>query len=301
CDDALIDRKRISGKIEDYTFSTSGYHITKKSWMEFYPVRTNEREIPDAEGKKTIKESRTEEKETKPPKRFSQASIISELEKRNLGTKATRAAILETLYNRGYIREKSIEATPVGISLIETLEKYSPIIIDEKLTKVLQDEMDEIVESSKPVPELKKEGEKILEQAKENIVEVLKEFQEKESLIGKDLMNAQESQIKIERKENALNMCPKCKKNNLRITYSPKNRKFFIACSGYPACKNTYSLPPYGTIKQTGKECEKCGFPLLMAIQKGKKPWIFCFNSECPTNKERIKEYKKKLEEKNEK
>ena len=301
CDDALIDRKRISGKIEDYTFSTSGYHITKKSWMEFYPVRTNEREIPDAEGKKTIKESRTEEKETKPPKRFSQASIISELEKRNLGTKATRAAILETLYNRGYIREKSIEATPVGISLIETLEKYSPIIIDEKLTKVLQDEMDEIVESSKPVPELKKEGEKILEQAKENIVEVLKEFQEKESLIGKDLMNAQESQIKIERKENTLNMCPKCKKNNLRITYSPKNRKFFIACSGYPACKNTYSLPPYGTIKQTGKECEKCGFPLLMAIQKGKKPWIFCFNSECQTNKERIKEYKKKLEEKNEK
>ena len=67
--------------------------------------------------------AKIEEKETQPPKRYSPASIISELEKRNLGTKATRSSILETLYDRGYVKEKSIEATPLGISLIETLEK----------------------------------------------------------------------------------------------------------------------------------------------------------------------------------
>ncbi len=299
CDDAVIDRKRISGKIKDYTFSTSGYHIRKKSWMEFYPVKTSESEIPDADGEKIIKDTRVDEKVTQPPRRYSPASIISELEKRNLGTKATRAAIIETLYDRGYIREKSIEATPIGMSLIKTLENYSPIIIDEKLTGKLQNEMDEIVEHDYvEIADLKEKEKKILDEAKEQIVEIAKEFEEKGKFIGNDLVHAQESLRKIEREENKLNLCPKCKKNHLRITYSPKNRKFFISCSGYPECKNTYSLPPYGTIKQVGKNCEKCGFPLLMALQKGKKPWIFCFNTECETNKKRVEEYRKKLEEK---
>lgn len=300
CDDAIIDRKRIFGKIGEYTFSTSGYQIRKKSWMEFYPVKINEKELPDVEGKKKIKEVKIEEKETQPPRRYSPASIISELEKRNLGTKATRAAIIETLYDRGYIKEKSIEATPIGMSLIKTLEKYSPIIIDEELTRKLQDEMDEIVEHpGKNLNILKEKGDHIIDEAKEQIVEISKEFSKKEKLIGKELVSAQEDQRQIEREENTLNLCPKCKKNNLRVTYSPKNRKFFIACSGYPECKNTYSLPPYGTIKQTGKNCEKCNFPLLMALQKGKKPWIFCFNTECPTNRERVEEYRRKMEEKN--
>ncbi|HIH52307.1 DNA topoisomerase I [Candidatus Pacearchaeota archaeon CG09_land_8_20_14_0_10_30_9] len=300
CDDAIIDRKRISTKINNLTFSTSGAHIRKKSWMEFYPVKSTEKEIPDVEGERTIIKKKIEEKETQPPKRYSPASILSELEKRNLGTKATRAAILETLYDRGYIKGKSIEATPLGISLIETLGKYSPIIIDEKLTKELQDEMDEIVETSeKTTPELLEKENKILEKAKGLIINIAKEFEKKEKLIGNELIRARTEQIELEREENTLNPCPVCKKDKLKITYSPKNRKFFIACSGYPNCKNTYSLPPYGKINQVGKDCEKCGFPLLMALQKGKKPWIFCFNTQCETNKERVDAYKKKLEEKN--
>lgn len=298
CDDAIIDRKRISTKFENLTFSTSGYHIRKKSWMEFYPVKSNEKEIPDVKGEKTVAKKRIEEKVTLPPKRFSPASILSELEKRNLGTKATRASILETLFDRGYVKGKSIEATPLGMSLIETLEKYSPIIIDENLTRELQDEMDEIVETSeKTTPELLEKEDKILDKAKGAIVEIAKEFEKKENLIGRELVSARAEQIEKEREENTLNLCPVCKKNKLRITYSPKNRKFFIACSGYPKCKNTYSLPPYGKITQPGKNCEKCGFPLLMTLQKGKRPWIFCFNTDCETNKKRIEEYKKKLEE----
>ena len=75
--------------------------------------------------------------------------FVSELEKRNLGTKATRSSILETLYDRNYIKEKSIEATPLGMSLISTLEKHSPIIIDEKLTRSFEDQMQSITESKK--------------------------------------------------------------------------------------------------------------------------------------------------------
>jgi len=296
CEDAIINKKRIKVMIEKLDFTTNGAEIEKKSWLEIYPQKIKEQTLPDVNGEVEVKNSRIEEKETQPPKRYSQASIISELEKRDLGTKATRASILETLYDRGYIREKSIEATTLGISLIETLEKHSPIIIDEELTKTLQDEMDEIVESKEK--DLKKKEEKILEKAKEIIIRITNEMKQHEPEIGKELMNAQDEQREIEKKINSLIQCPKCKKGNLAITYSRKTKKFFIACNAYPECKNTYSLPPYGTMKKTEKNCEECGYPLLMALQKGKKPWIFCFNPECPTNKKRIEEYRKKQEEK---
>ncbi len=297
CEDAILDRKRVLVEVDKIPFSANGQQIRKKAWMEFYPTKTKEVDLPDAEGEVTVKDQRTEEKETQPPKRFSQASILSELEKRNLGTKATRSAILDTLYNRGYIREKSIEAMPLGISLIDTLEKHSAISIDEKLTKKLQDEMDEIVESKEK--NLRQKEEKILEKAKDSISNIAKDFEKNEREIGKDLTEAQDRQRKIEREENTLNICPKCLKDKLRITYSPKNKKFFISCTSYPNCTNTYSLPPYGLIKKVGKNCEKCKFPLLMTLQKGKKPWIFCFNYSCESNRERVEAYQKKLAEKN--
>jgi DNA topoisomerase I len=298
CDPAIVDKKKVTVNVNEILFTVNGSQTRVKSWLEFYPTKAKEIEIPDVEGIVKVKKSWNEEKETQPPKRYSQASILSELEKRNLGTKATRAAILETLYERGYVKEKSIEATELGISLINTLEKYSPIIIDEKLTKELQDKIDEMIETKNPRREdLQEKENKILEKAKETITQIAKEFEGKEIMIGKELMGAEEMQREIQRKENTLNPCPVCKKNNLRMTYSPKNRKFFISCSGYPNCKNTYSLPPYGTIKQVGKDCEKCGFPLLMSLQKNKKPWIFCFNTECPTNKERVDAYRKRVAE----
>lgn len=296
CEDAEIEKKKITLTVNELKFTKTGQEITKKSWLEFYPGKTKEEKIPTINGEMKIIDKKIEEKQTQPPKRYSQASILSELEKRNLGTKATRAAILETLYDRGYIKEKAIEATPLGISLINTLEKYSPIIIDEDLTKTLQDEMDSMAESTKKPT---KESQHVIDKAKETIIKISKDFEKYENKIGSELMNAQDKQREIEKEENKLIKCPKCNSGNLAITYSPKNKRFFIACNAYPKCKNTYSLPPYGTIKRVGKDCEHCGFPLLMALSKGKKPWIFCFNTECKTNKERVEEYQKKLKEQN--
>jgi len=98
------------------------------------------------------------------------------------------------------------------------------------------------------------------------------------------------------REENTLNICPVCKKGSLAITYSKKTKRHFIACNAYPDCKTTYSLPPGGMIKKTGKNCESCGFPMLIRISRGKRPWVFCFNTECEKNKKRIEEYQKKKE-----
>ncbi|MEK6913644.1 MAG: DNA topoisomerase I [Nanoarchaeota archaeon] len=295
CDNAIIDNKTITAKLDNLIFNAKGAEVKKKAWLEIYPYKIKEVELPDMNGEVKIIDSRTEEKETQPPKRYSPASIVSELEKRNLGTKATRASIVETLYDRGYVKEKSIEATPLGISLIETLEKYSPIIIDEELTRNFEKEVEDIVESTKDFENKEK---KVVEEAKEAIIKISKDFEKNKKQIGEELIIAEGESWKREKEENKLNLCPVCKKGNLAITYSRKTRRSFIACNAYPDCKKTYSLPPNGLIKKTDKICEFCGFPMLISLRKGKKPWIFCFNSECESNKKRLEEYRaKKAEE----
>jgi len=294
CEDAIIDKKKVSATVDNLLFSTLGSEIRKKAWMEIYPSKLKEKEIPDIEGEVKIIDSKIEEKQTQPPKRYSPASIISELEKKNLGTKATRSSILETLYDRGYVKDTSIQATPLGISLIEALEKYSPVIIDEKLTRSFEDSMLSITKASK---DFEKNEEKIIEKAKKTITEISKDFEKNEKKIGKELIQAQDKLREQQKQENKLCPCPVCKKGDLAITYSRKTRRQFVACDAYPNCKTTFSLPPNSLIKKTDKTCEKCGFPILMSIKKGKKPWFFCFNSSCETNKERLEAYKKKKAE----
>ena len=296
CDDAIIDNKKISATVDDLIFNARGTEIRKKAWMEIYPVKLKENEIPDFNGKAKILNVKIDEKETQPPRRYSPASIVAELEKRNLGTKATRANILETLYDRNYIKEKSIEATPLGISLIETFEKFSPIIIDEELTKNFENEMEKIQKSKKDFEEMEL---KVLEKAKKTIKKIAEQFKKNENEIGKELLDANIKLQEKQKEENKLNLCPVCKKGNLAVTYSRKTKRHFIACNAYPDCKTTYSLPPNGVIKKTDKVCESCGFPTLMLLKRGRKPWFFCFNTECEKNKERLEKYRKKKEEEN--
>ncbi|GAH68292.1 unnamed protein product, partial [marine sediment metagenome] len=268
--------------LDNLYFITKGSEIKKKAWMDIYPFRLKEKEVPDLEGDVKIIDLKTEEKETQPPKRYTPASMVAALEKKNLGTKATRASIIETLYKRGYIKGKSIEATSVGMSLITTLEKYSPIIIDEKLTKEFEEEMNHIQKSKKDLDTKEK---KVIEEAKDTITKIAKQFEKNDKKIGRDLLVANMQLLAEQKKENLLNICPVCKKGNLGITYSKKTRRYFVACDAYPKCKTTFSLPPNGSIKKTGRVCEKCGFPKLMLLKSRRKPWEFCFNPGCETNK----------------
>ena len=294
CEDAVVDNKKITAIVDGLAFSIKGLAVRKRAWMEIYPVRLQEKEIPDLDGEVSIISQRTEEKETQPPKRFTPASIISELEKRNLGTKSTRASILETLYDRGYVKDKSITATPIGMSLISTLEKYSPIIIDDKLTRNFEKEM-EFIQNSKKGFEKKEEA--VIEKAKKIIIDISGDFEKHKSKIGNELVSAQDELREQEKIENTIMQCPKCGAGNLRIMYSRKTRRYFVACDKYPECTTTFSLPPNGLIKKAGKICGECGFPKLIRLTKGRRPWEFCFNRECSTNSEWIEKAKKKREE----
>ena len=297
CDDALVANKLIKTEVDDLKFMARGLEIKKEGWMRVYPARLQEKELKDVNGEFPIEEVEIEEKETQPPHRYTPASLVAELSKRNLGTKATRAAIVETLYEREYIKDQSIIATPLGIRIIETLKKYSPIIVDEKLTRNFEKEMDSIITAKK---DLDKKEEKIIDEAKKSITKIITDFKKSEAKVGEQLIDVIKEQREQTYKENIIRKCPKCNKGDLRILFNRMWRRSFVACSGYPECKTTYSLPPNGLIKKTDKVCEKCGWPMLIRLSKGKRPWIFCFNPECETRKQQLEAKKKENEEKSE-
>lgn len=302
CNPAIIETKKIIVDINGLKFNVSGNIIKEKNWINVYPSSIKEEKIPTIDGDVDLLEVRSEEKMTKPPKRYTQASLIKELEKRNLGTKATRASIIETLFNRGYVTGKSIEVTDLGMQLHETLSKISPLILDEKMTSDMESEMESIELSNK---NFQGQEEKMLEDAKKNVIIIANKITNNLKDIGETLADANQKVWDQENELNTMSECPVCKKGELAVKYGKKFSRYFVACNNYPECKTTFSLPPNGLMKPARDKdgnlefCEECKFPLIISFRKGKSPWRFCFNPKCPSNKElqeKKEEFKKKIE-----
>ena len=273
---AVRESMTIAISVENEIFVAKGARTVEKNWFELYApyVKLDEVTLPDLkEGDNIdIRKINLLEKETKPPNRYNQASIIRALEKRGLGTKATRAEIVGNLYKRGYLVEDRIEVTSLGLKVIETLEKYCPEIISEELTRRFENEMVEIEKG-------KTKGGAVLKGAEKELTSILEKFKKNEKEIGTSLLD---SAMKAQQEENFLGKCPKCEKGNLRMIKTRMGSRF-AGCSSYPECKNTYSLPKVGLIKKTDKVCEVCKTPIITVINKGIKPWSSCIDLTCPT------------------
>ena len=303
--DAVVETTRVkivAKNNPEIDFRATGTKIIEKGWTNVYPSSIEDKSVPRLSGDVKIDEIKIVEKITQPPKRYTPASLITILEKKNLGTKSTRSSIIDTLFNRGYLDGRSIKATPLGMRLIDSLEKYSSIIIDENLTRQLEEEMESMQESNQSQSvialkyDLKKKEDDVIGKAQKIITDISKEFKTKENEIGKEILKGVEGLREQQNLDNTLNQCTSCKQGNLRIMYSPKTRRSFIGCSNYPNCKQIYSLPP-NMIKRSGKDCMGCHFPKLLSIKRGARPWEFCFNPSCPTNIKRREEWERKKAE----
>lgn len=255
-------------------FTANGLTILDKGWTQVYPTNFEEKNIPTINGKVKVDKINFVEKETQPPKRYTPASLITILEKKNLGTKATRSAIVDTLFDRGYLDGKSIQATSLGVKLIEALEKYSPIIIDENLTRDVEEKMEGILDSKSGWD---KKEEEIVAQVKRLITDISKEFKVHEKSIGNQILAGIQDGRELQKEQNTLMPCSKCNVGSLQIRFSKKSRRSFVGCTNYPACTAVYSLPPNAMIKKTEKKSER-NLPILMALRKGKRPWEFEFD-----------------------
>ena len=275
-------------------FIAKGTTTLKKGWHEFYGKYADfkEEELPNVKQGQDVdvKSIKLHSKETQPPNRYTEASIIKELERKNLGTKSTRASVIDTLFQRGYIKGKPIEATELGTKTIETLEKYSPRIIDEELTRHFEDEMEQI-------RELKIKKEPVLEEAKQALIKIMEDFKKHDKEIGKELS---EAHFETKKAEAYIGPCPVCGEGELRLIFSKKTKKRFIACDKYPECETTFPIPQSGFIKPSKEVCKECSYPMIASIRKGRQPQYVCINPKCPSkkiSKEMTKEIQKLNEE----
>ncbi len=269
-------------------YRASGESTSFKGWIDIYKYFTpKDNPLPDFAVGEQIFPEKIDMKSLKtlPPKRFSKASLISLLESKDLGTKATRAEIIDTLFRRDYIKGSSIEVTEFGLSIYNALSKYCPDILDEEMTKKLESDMEKIQKGQEKKSVVIGEG-------KEIITKLIGEFRGKEAQIGDELLKG------LKESENSSLIGP-CKVDggNLILRRS-KMGKNFIGCSNYPKCTNTYSVPQNAKIVATGKMCELCHTPKIKVFRKGKRPFEMDLDPNCESKKDWAKPGEQKPEAK---
>ncbi|MCK5409518.1 MAG: DNA topoisomerase I, partial [Candidatus Heimdallarchaeota archaeon] len=288
---ALISNKKIEITVNDHKFEVRGSKIIEEGWIKYYKpyFYMNESSIPDIELKSQVNFSFIESKEdfSSPPRRFNETTLLNQMEQEKIGTKATRAGIIETLFDRGYVEGSEINPTPLGIAVVDVLTSHYPVLIKSDMTRELETTMEEVQEKQSNIDE-------ILISIKRDLRDSLKIFHENETDIGISLY---QNLLNIEKKDPVLiGKCLECKIGDLRIIKSKKSGKRFIACSSYfdkaINCTVTFPLPNYGTIKPTDKKCPFDGLPMV-EWRTGRNKRVMCVSMECPS-KANIKGEKKK-------
>ena len=273
---AMRESLSVNIDVNKEIFKASGIRTITPGWMDYYGkyAKFKDEMLPDLEeGEKLVVVSIDMlEKETQPPSRFNQASLIKLLEKENLGTKATRAAIIQTLYDRKYIFDKKIQVTALGLSVIKALETHVPRIVSIELTREFDEKMEKIQEG-------KATREEVIEKAKKYLKELLEEFKEQEAEIGKELVSGL---VTAQEQSSILGECPKCG-GTLKKFFNRATRKQFVGCSSYPKCTNSYPLPSMAYIEPMGKVCEECHTPIIKVIRRARRPWTMCLDPTCKT------------------
>lgn len=255
-------------------FVSRGQIILYFGWKEIYPYsKVSEVILPKLEVDDVVNIEKLEltEKETQPPGRYSQGSLIKLMEEKNLGTKSTRPAIIQKLYSRNYISgNKSIEPSKVAFAVVDSLEKHCDIVTKPEMTSDLEKEMDEIAAG-------KKEQVGVVTNSGTQLRKVMDILVKNKNDVGSDIRNALRFSL-------VFGKCEKCGKGNL-VGRKGKSGKRFVGCSSYPECNNSFPLPQKGTITPTEEKCVECGAPIIK-VRNGRMSYKMCLTMTCVTKKD---------------
>ena len=255
-------------------FVARGYKIIFLGWRKYYPyIRVTESSLPQMTVGDMAEVSKVdmERLETKPPQRYTQGTLLQEMEKLNLGTKSTRHEIIQKLYDRKYAIGNDLVPTESGNAVVEALEKHAKIVTESKMTAHLEIDMDDIANGKSTMQET-------LEESQDMLSDVLDVMEKHRQQIGDDIRKALAEQ-------NNLGICPSCG-GDLRIIRTRKGTEF-IGCSNYPQCDRTYRKPTGALVQPTDQKCEACQQPMIKVIRKGNPLRIICIDPDCETNKGR--------------
>ncbi len=265
---ALINQVSLSIKAGAYLFTASGSTVKFPGFMALYmsvdeeiasQSEQSKPKLPELSQGTFLKLNQLEPRQhfTMPPPRFSEASLVKELEENGIGRPSTYASILSTIRGKGYVDlvKGYFRPNELGFIVNDLLVQNFPEIFDVEFTAKMEENLD------------------LVESEKINLLEVLTRFYRP---FKKDLDSASDGMLSVKGVGMPTDLnCPECSKP-LRIKVGKNGH--FLACSGYPECtySRDYTRDEKGRIQPvehpeeevTDKQCEKCGMP--MVVKRGR-------------------------------
>lgn len=251
--------KAVSVSIKNgrYLLRATGSKLLFDGFLKVYAVSKNKEEdklIPELKVGEEL-EAKALDKEqnfTQPPQRFTEASLVKELEDKDIGRPSTYAPIVATLSDRNYItREKKyLVPTELGFIVTEMMTDYFKEIVDVDFTANMEEKLDDIEVKGVPWKSIIEDYNKILEEELEKAENEIHKIDKEPELTG--------------------DICEKCGRPMAR-----KHGRFgdFIACTGYPECKNTKAI-----VEKTGVKCPSCGGDIVVKRSKKGRVFYGCSN-----------------------
>ena len=270
---ATIQKTEVVLDINGEPFDASGDVLVEAGFRSIYPFGLKKDEQLPALAAGDVVDVTTldfEKRQTEPPARYSQSRLIQEMEKRGLGTKSTRASIIDRLYAVKYLKNNPVEPSQLGMAIVDALDTYAPHITTPDMTSELEQDMTKVAEGQTSEDQVVFHSRALLAGMLDDLIE------HKEDL-GEAIADAVTADAKV-------GTCPKCGKD-LVVKSSAKNRSSFIGCQGWPDCDVTYPVPT-GRIEATMEVCPECGAPKVKVHPFRSKAYDICVNPQCPTNVE---------------
>lgn len=259
---ALYDTVSIDIAAGDYGFKASGYTVQFDGFTVLYPIDDDEKSsIPKHATEGDIlkyKDLKGNQHFTVPPSRYTEASLIKALEENGIGRPSTYAPIITTIVSRNYVERdgKSLKPTSLGTIIVDLIRQHFSTISDVAFTAKMEKDLDKVG------------------QGKNDWIDMISKFYNQ---FMKSLEKAQQTQgsekVQVPEEETDI-ICEKCGRHMVI-----KNGRFgkFLACPGYPECKNTKKI-----VTETPGECPLCGSKILLKKSKTGKVYYGCeHNPSC--------------------
>lgn len=272
---AIFDATRVDITVDNCIFRANGSIQKFDGFLTLYD-ETVEENVDGEEGlenlphidkgdKPNLKELQDKQHFTQPPPRYTEASLVKELEEKGIGRPSTYAQIIDTLKKRNYVTVDSKRFTPtdVGLMVKSILVQQFPDVFDVGFTAEMETSLDKV------------------ETSERNWIDVLHEFYTPFEIRLKAVMGEVKN-IRAKNQEVTDRTCPECKENPLVIKWS-RNGKF-LACQGFPTCKYTEPLDRIAPV-MTDEKCDKCGSPMVVLSINGNRFMGCSKYPECKSTK----------------
>ena len=258
---AIYDTMAVTIDANKYTFKASGQNLKFKGFMTLYVEGSDEKQededgmIPELELKQEVKKKSIEPKQsfTEPPPRYTEASLVKALEEKGIGRPSTYSPTITTILERRYIEkeQKQLIPTELGKIVNKLLTENFKDVINVEFTANVESQFDNIAEGK--------------EDWRKMIGEFYTPFEQTVEKVEKELEH-------VELVEEVSDV--KCEKCGRMMVYKYGKFGKFLACPGYPECKNTKAI-----VETIDEPCPKCGGTVQVRKAKNKRKYYICENN----------------------